>query len=230
MRLVIPDGRPRIGERPAVIEPRWPVAATLISVALLLHFLPERVRMAPQWGPYAVTALMLTPIAGVWLSGGARRWQWIERHTIFVLVSLSILGSLAILGRMVETLALHAAEFDGLVLFASSIAIWATNILYFSLLYWQLDRGGPEARCAAVVLCLPDWRFPQDGDPPDVPPGWQPQFVDYLFLAFSTATAFSTTEATPLTARAKLLMMLQSTISLLTLVVVASRAINILGN
>lgn len=220
----------RTAGRPLTVEPRWPVAVTIISVVILLHFLPERVRMAPLWTPYAVGLLMLIPMAGVVLARGATRWQRIERWMIMVLVALSILGSLAILARMVETLALHAAEFDGLVLFASSIAIWATNILYFSLLYWQLDRGGPEARQADSAARQPDWRFPQDGNPPDVRPGWCPVFLDYLFLAFSTATAFSPTDASPLTVRAKLLMMLQSTISLLTLVVVASRAINILGN
>lgn len=217
-------------EAPATgIEPRWPVALTLISVVLMLHFLPERVRMAPLWMPYLVGALMLIPMAGVSLTGGAPRWQWIERRVILTLVGFSILGSLMILGRMIETLALHAAEFDGLVLFASSVAIWGTNVLYFSLIYWLIDRGGPEARHSGTTP-LPDWRFPQDDAAPDVAPGWRPIFVDYLFLAFSTATAFSTTDASPLTVRAKLLMMLQSTISLLTLVVVASRAINILGN
>jgi hypothetical protein len=76
-----------------------------------------------------------------------------------------------------------------------------------------------------------DWLFPQESAPAGaVPAGWRPTFVDYLYLSFSTATAFSTTEVAPLTARAKLLMMLESTISLVTIVVVASRAINMFGN
>lgn len=219
----------RNGASATGIEPRWPVALTLISVVLLLHFLPERVRMAPLWTPYLVGALMLIPMAGVTLSRGAAFWQRLERRLILTLVSFSIISSLMILGRMIETLALHAAEFDGLVLFASSIAIWGTNVLYFSLIYWLIDRGGPEARQSGAPA-LPDWRFPQDDAAPDVAPGWRPVFLDYLFLAYSTATAFSPTDASPLTVRAKMLMMLQSTISLLTLVVVASRAINILGS
>lgn len=219
----------RTGTTAPEIEPRWPVAATLMSVVLLLHFLPERVRMAPLWTPYAIGTLMLAPMIGVTLSRGAAFWQRAERRVILVLVGLSIIGSLMILGRMIETLALHAAEFDGLVLFASSVAIWGTNVLYFSLVYWLIDRGGPETRCAGTGP-LPDWRFPQDDAAPDVAPNWRPVFLDYLFLAYSTATAFSPTDASPLTRRAKMLMMLQSTISLLTLVVVASRAINILGN
>ena len=74
----------------------------------------------------------------------------------------------------------------------------------------------------------PDWLFPQAGIPEDVPPDWRPLFFDYLFLGYNTATAFSPTDVLPLTHRAKLLMMLESTISLLTLVIVVSRAINVL--
>jgi hypothetical protein len=77
----------------------------------------------------------------------------------------------------------------------------------------------------------PNWLFPQEGAPDeDVPPGWKPSFVDYLFLGYSTATAFSTTDVMPLTSRAKMLMMVESAISLATIVVIAARAINILGS
>jgi uncharacterized membrane protein len=123
----------------------------------------------------------------------------------------------------------RSAEIGGLQLLTSSIAVWVTNVLMFSLLYWQIDRGGPESR-ANNADTKPDWLFPQVGAPDDVPPGWRPTFVDYLFLGYSTATAFSTTDVMPLTSRAKMLMMLESTISLATIVVVAARAINILGS
>jgi hypothetical protein len=120
-------------------------------------------------------------------------------------------------------------EIDGLRLFTSSISVWVSNVLMFSLLYWQLDRGGPEARMNNTGI-RPDWQFPQVGDPEEAPPDWRPTFVDYLFLAFTTSTAFSPTDALPMTARAKLLMMLESSISLMTIIVVAARAINILGS
>jgi uncharacterized membrane protein len=103
-------------------------------------------------------------------------------------------------------------------------------MLIFSLLYWQMDRGGPEARVKHVEGRT-DWLFPQENAPArDVPANWQPAFVDYLYLGYSAATAFSTTDVMPLTARAKLLMMLESAISLATIVIVAARAINILGS
>jgi uncharacterized membrane protein len=101
------------------------------------------------------------------------------------------------------------------------------NVLAFSLLYWQIDRGGPYAR-ASKSSAKPDWVFPQPATPEDLPPDWRPLFLDYLYLGYNTATAFSPTDALPLTHRAKMLMMIESTISLLTSVVVLSRAINVL--
>jgi hypothetical protein len=121
----------------------------------------------------------------------------------------------------------RSGEIGGNQLLTSSISMWVINVLTFSLLYWQIDRDGPEAR-ANNTSPRPDWLFPQDGAPKDVPPDWRPTFVDYLFLGYSTA--FSPTDALPLTARAKMLMMLESAISRVTIVVVASRAINILGS
>jgi hypothetical protein len=100
------------------------------------------------------------------------------------------------------------------------------NVLTFSLLYWQIDRGGPAS---LVNDTKKDWLFPQEGVRENGALNWRATFVDYLYLAFSTATAFSSTDVLPLTSRAKMLMMLESAISLVTTVAVASRAINILG-
>jgi uncharacterized membrane protein len=99
------------------------------------------------------------------------------------------------------------------------------NVLTFSLLYWQIDRGGP----ASLAKKRRDWLFPQEVAE-DVVPKWRATFVDYLYLGYSTATAFSSTDVSPMTSRAKLLMMLESAISLVTTVAVAARAINILGS
>ena len=141
-------------------------------------------------------------------------------------------GSVNLAGMtvLIDAMLSRAAELSGLQLFSSSIAVWVINILTFSLLYWQIDRGGPEARMNGAGT-RPDWLFPQEGAPAeDVPPGWRPSFVDYLFLGYSTATAFSTTDVMPLTSRAKMMMMVESTISLATIVIIAARAINILGS
>jgi hypothetical protein len=124
----------------------------------------------------------------------------------------------------------RSSELSGLTLLSSSIAVWLINIGTNSIVYWQLDRGGPEARLRGDAV-RPDWLFPQDGASSEViPPDWRPNFVDYFYLAYSTATAFSATEVAPLTSRAKLLMILESSISLVVIVLVGARAINILGD
>jgi hypothetical protein len=167
-------------------------------------------------------------MAVVALTAARGWWLRVERAITLLFVALMELANLSILAYLVRAMVKQPGDIGGLQLLTSSIALWVTNVLAFALLYWQMDRGGPEAR-ANDAGTKPDWLFPQSGAPEDAPPGWRPTFVDYLFLAFSTATAFSPTDALPLTSRAKMLMMLESSISLSTLVVVASRAINILG-
>jgi len=107
-------------------------------------------------------------------------------------------------------------------------AIWLTNVLVFALWYWELDRGGPIARFRADHP-EPDFLFPQMTAPQAAQRNWSPSFIDYLFVSFTNATAFSPTDTMPLTQWAKLLMMAQSAASLLTLVLVGARAVNILN-
>jgi len=217
------------GSRPQ-FEPRWPVAIAILAVILLLALLPGRLRLFPIWAAYVVGVAVLAPIVAVGLTAARPRWLRVERAITLLFFVVAALVTLANLGNLIGAMLRRPADISGLQLFASSIAVWVTNVLIFSLLYWQMDRGGPEARVSNAGT-KPDWLFPQQGAPAeDVPPGWRPVFIDYLFLGYSTATAFSTTDVMPLTSRAKLLMMLESTISLATIVVVAARAINILGS
>ncbi|MCX5932670.1 MAG: hypothetical protein NTW83_12825 [Cyanobacteria bacterium] len=153
----------------------------------------------------------------------------IERFTtwLFVVVVGSI--TVATLVVLIKEMIFGRGDLDALELLASGIAIWVSNVVTFSLALWHVDRGGPEARLNRLAIRA-DWFFPQEGVPDDVSPHWRPTFIDYLFLAFSTAMAFSPTGAIPLNARAQVMLMLQSTISLLTIAVIAARAINILGS
>ena len=211
------------------IEPRWPVALAIVAVLFLLAVLPGRVRLFPIWLPYLVGIVVLAPMAAVTLTAAKARWLRVERTITLLFFVFTGVGTLANLANLIGAMVRRSAEIGGLQLLTSSIAVWVTNVLMFSLLYWQIDLGGPEAR-ANNAGTRPDWLFPQAAAGEDAPPDWRPTFVDYLFLGFSTATAFSPTDALPLTSRAKMLMMLESTISLVTIVVVASRAINILGS
>lgn len=211
------------------IEPRWPVALTILTVLVLVTLLHDRVKLFPDWFHYSAGAIVLASMLAVSLTGAQAKWRRLERVIVLLFVMVLEVGIVVGLARLISEMVSQAQTIDGLRLLTSSIAIWINNILMFALLYWQIDRNGPEARINNGNI-KPDWLFPQVEAAEAATNNWRPIFVDYLFLAFTTATAFSPTDALPLTPRAKLLMMLESSISLTTIVVVASRAINILGS
>jgi uncharacterized membrane protein len=215
--------------QPVCIESRWPVVLAILAVLLVLTLLPARIRLFPSWFPYAIGIALLLPMVVVWLSGARARWLRIERMTTLVFSMLAEAVTLTTVLYLIVEMLNRPAGFSGRQLLTSSLGAWITNVLAFSLVYWRIDRGGPEAR-ANDAGTKPDWLFPQTGVPEEAPTDWRPTYVDYLFLAFATAMAFSPTDALPLTSRAKLLMMLESAVSLLTLVAIAARAINILGS
>jgi hypothetical protein len=216
-------------DHPLRIETRWPVAFAVFAVTLLLTMLPDRVRVLPVWALYIPGIVLIVPMVAVMLTRGKEPWLRVERVITVVFCVVAACGMIADLTLLIAEMLRRSGEVSGIQLLTSSVAMWVLNVITFSLLYWQIDRGGPEAR-ANDASPRPDWLFPQEGAPQDVAPGWRPTFVDYLFLGYSTATAFSTTDLMPLTSRAKMLMMLESTISLVTVVAVMSRAINILGS
>ncbi len=213
---------------PPTLEPRWPVALTIGVVLVLLTVLPDRIRLVPVGVPYLLGFIMLVALALVPLSGGKARALRIERLTLLLFCLIVGVGTLISLVYLIDEMINHSTDLGGLQLLTSSLTVWIDNVLLFSLLYWQIDRGGPEARLKPQTQA-PDWLFPQ-ADLEDLMPHWRPTYVDYLFLAYTTAAAFSPTDALPLTTRAKLWMMLESSISLATILVVVSRAINILGS
>ncbi len=208
-------------------EARWSPALTILVVFGLLTVLPHHVQAMPVWVSRPAAAAVLGAMAAVALAPANARWLRIERTTIMVFSVVYIANTIVELADMIGIITIRPPETRALSLLSSSLAIWISNILSFSLLYWQIDRGGPYAQVSGVRV-TPDWLFPQASASEDVPPGWRPMFLDYLSLGFNSATAFSPTDVLPLTRRAKMLMMLESTISLLTLVVVAARAVNVL--
>ncbi len=110
----------------------------------------------------------------------------------------------------------------------SSLLIWLTNVLVFALWYWELDRGGPDERSHPDHR-QPDFLFPQMATPQCTHATWSPSFMDYLYVSFTNATAFSPTDTMPLAPWAKALMLVQALASLLTIALVAARAVNILS-
>jgi len=211
------------------IEPRWPAVVAILAVLSLQALLPDRIRAFPSWVPFLLAIVLIVPMIALTLTGAKARWLRIESIVTLFFFMIGGLALVKSLGYLLSTMVRHAAAVTGLQLLSSSIVVWTSNVLFFSLAYWRLDRGGPEDRANREKIA-PDWIFPQQGVPEYLPPDWHPTFIDYLFLAFGTATAFSATDDLPLTARAKLLMMLESIFSLVTIITVAARAINILGS
>ena len=212
-------------------ESRLPPALAILIVLVPVVGLPDHVHVLPIWVSFVAAAAMLVPMAAVTLTQrqGSTAWHRIERTAILLVTAVYVSNVVAELADMIGAVALHPASANAFSLLTSSVAIWIVNVLVFSLLYWQIDRGGPSAR-AGKSNAKPDWIFAQPPAPEDLPPGWRPLFLDYLFLSYTTSAAFSPTDTLPITRRAKVLMMIESAISLLTLVVVVSRAINTIPN
>jgi hypothetical protein len=208
-------------------ESRWPPALAILVVLVMLTVLPDHVHVLPVWVVRLAALSVLGSMLAVGLTTGNTLWLSIERTIIIVIAGIYVANTIVELADLIGVVTLDPSVANAFSLLTSSVAVWVANVLTFSLLYWEIDRGGPYAR-ASKSSAKPDWVFPQPATPEDLPPNWRPLFLDYLYLGYNTATAFSPTDALPLTHRAKMLMMIESTISLLTMVIVLSRAINVL--
>jgi hypothetical protein len=149
-----------------------------------------------------------------------------RRRAAIVLTAVLSATNLFALGLLVQSLA--DGVVSGKLLLLAAAEIWATNVIVFGLWYWELDGGGPPRRLADMSAPR-DFAFAQMLSPGLAEPGWRPHFVDYLYLSFTNAAAFSPTDTLPLTRWAKLLMLVQSSISIVTVVLVAARAVNMLS-
>ncbi len=202
-------------------EPRWPAFLALMTGACLYSVLPPRLSVGPYWLLMVLMAVLLVPI----IASHRRRIYTLARRLTFVAITfltVSLVGSLVLL---IQGLPGH--KDDPASLLRSAAVLWVTNILVFALWYWKLDAGGPLGRDLATGPIRSSFLFPQMvKQPPE--PDWAPEFLDYLFLAFNTSTAFSPTDTAVLDPWAKMASMLQAIISLAVLAVLAARAINIL--
>jgi uncharacterized membrane protein len=218
-----PPGRPY--PPPGVGESPWPAQLTvLIAIGLQLG-LPERLTVGPVW---LVPGLEAALLVGIFVATPnelkhehARRRRVALGLTAFV--SAANVYSLAALTHYL----LHHTVPSGRALIGSGMLIWLTNFLIFALWYWELDRGGPGRR-AAGHDGAPDFLFPQMSDDRIEPREWRPGFIDYLYVSLTNATAFSPTDTMPLSAMAKIVMGVQSMVSLVTIGLIVSRAVNIL--
>lgn len=199
----------------------------VIGIAALSLLLSERYRVVPPWVGYFGTVAMLAPMLLAALLPGAARFRRFERIAELAAVGVALVLNVCNLLIVAYNLVENPSKLEPVPLFYTSVGIWTGNFLIFTLIYWLVDCGGPDARLSGQSKHT-DFVFPAMDDPKHARPDWTPHIVDYLFLAFTTSTAFSPTEAMPFTPRAKLLVIFQSIISLVTIAIVAARTINIL--
>lgn len=207
-------------------EPFWPALLCVAAAIALQLSLPDRLVVGPTWLVPALEAALLVGL--VLVSRPMIEEEHPRRRTFaLALIGLVSAANIASLSLLTHNL-LHHKVTNGHELIIAGAAIWLTNVLIFSLWYWQLDRGGPGKRASGEAE-PPDFLFTQmDGALAYTPADWTPVFVDYLFLGLMTATAFSPTDVMPLSPMAKCLVGLQSLISVVTLGLIISRAVNIL--
>jgi hypothetical protein len=211
----------------ARVEPRWPAMLALLAIGGLRFALPESLSYGPDWLLLVVLLVLSIPIA----FAHRRGLNTLNRTLGIVVTSIVTLDMIWSLGLLVASLPAH--KHSPVVLLQSAAALWIANILVFASWYWRLDGGGPTAREMRGVHTDGAFLFPQMtlDQQARVAMGeqcWNPGFVDYLFLAFNTSTAFSPTDVPVLSRWAKALMMIQSLISLATIALLAARAVNIL--
>jgi hypothetical protein len=212
---------------PKHLEPRWPAMLALLAVGGLRLALPESLSVGPNWMLIAVVGVLLIPTT--WAR--QRGFDDVNKILGYVLTSIVTVDMVGSLGLLVAALPLHKKSPQDLLRSAS--ALWITNVLVFASWYWRLDAGGPRARELRGVHTEGAFLFPQmtlrhQGNRDIREQSWSPGFVDYLFLAFNTSTAFSPTDSPVLSSWAKLLMMIQALISFTTVALLAARAVNIL--
>ncbi|MBV9690778.1 MAG: DUF1345 domain-containing protein [Ktedonobacteraceae bacterium] len=214
-----------VHENQVPIAPRWAAMIGLLAFGIIYAALPERLTLVPSWLPLVLVVVLLLPFFA------ARLLRYPLPH--------HLVRSIALIGLGVVTLALvisvtllvvtlqrgSSGQEAGKLLLRDAALLWLSNILVFALWYWEIDGGGPLKRHQAGHQAA-DFMFPQQSN--DMTAGWAPHFLDYLFVAFTGATALSPTDTFPLTRPAKALMMLEAIISFVIIVLLIARSVNIL--
>jgi uncharacterized membrane protein len=234
-RLLDPSAHIAHRLQDTVVEPAWrrvtdlesfvPVSIAIGVAVLLEATLPDRVAHV-RWVFVVVSILFLALLALVNPSRAAERPRLVRGSMLLLIAVLTIaniVSGAALVIDLVNSKGIRDAE----QLLVTGGAIWLCNVIVFSLWYWEFDRGGPLARATRPDTAL-DFLFPQMDRSDLVSVEWQPQYVDYLYLSFTNAMAFSPTDVMPLSRWAKLTMLVQSLVSLVLAVLVIARAVNIL--
>jgi hypothetical protein len=202
------------------------MAGAIVAAMVLTVLLPDDIRLGPAWVLPSIEAVLLVAVIAADPRSVTRRARELRAVSIG-LVSVLVAGALWSTALLIDELIHGGAETNsaGDLLEAGTV-VWVSNNIAFALLYWELDGGGAAQRAHRAPV-YPDLAFPQQLNPRIGPPGWQPRFVDYLYLSFTNATAFSPTDVMPLVPWAKLAMAVQAVVSLGILGLVIARAVNV---
>jgi hypothetical protein len=184
-----------------------------------------------DWWVWIVLAAPALLLALVFALGFGRLGVGSEHRRRLALALLGLLVAANLLGISLVLTSLLSGHDDltGAQLLASAAVVLVVNVITFSLVYWEIDCGGPVDRALASGRSTPDFQFPQDENAHLAAPGWAPRLKDYLYVALTNSIAFSPTDAMPLTHRAKLFMGVESLIAAVTVLIVAARAVNIVS-
>ncbi len=205
-------------------DPFWPAQLTVLAAIVLSLDLPSYLTIHAVWLIPAIEGVLLAALVA--LTPRVGRGSAPRRRIALGLIGLVSASNLLNLILLIHRL-LHGPATLGRPLVLAGTEIWITNVLMFAVWYWELDRGGPLAR-RQEELRAPDFLFPQMTDRHLGGIDWRAGYIDYLYTSFTNASAFSPTDTMPLTPMAKMLMLVQSLASLVTIGMVVARAVNIL--
>jgi uncharacterized membrane protein len=217
-------------------EPRWHASLAVLAAMALYITLPPRLTIGPGWVAPALILVLLVPLSIL----QPHRHRETRRTRFWSILLIAIVNFFNLVSVLLLVAGLfrpdRATMHSAGVLLRTGAQIWATNILVFSLWFWELDGDGPDARAHAntcTEIENADFLFPQmtmalagGENPTCFDPLWKPQFLDYLYLAFTNSTAFSPTDVMPLSRMAKTLMTVEAIVALITVAIVVARAIN----
>ena len=208
---------------------RWPASLAIVICIALYIVLPSYLTIKPEW---LIPALEIVPLITLSITHrhrhpGEPKWTRFVTIGMIALINLANIVSVIFLVHRLLYPTKSLGVSAGRELIFSAVLIWVTNVIIFGLWFWELDRGGPAVR-GTRQEGWPDFQFPQMENPKLAQPGWHPRYLDYLYVSLTNSAAFSPTDAMPLTRRAKGLMGISAAVSMITVLVVASRAINIL--
>jgi lysylphosphatidylglycerol synthetase-like protein (DUF2156 family) len=207
-----------------VLTPRWAVILGALAFGVIYAALPNHVTIVPNWLPLVLEAVLLIPLVLAGIIGRPLRhiFTRVLGFALLAVITIALMGGVIL---FVGTLTAGKNLYTPIALLRTAALLWAANVLVFALWYWEIDGGGPRTRHLNEYKAA-DFMFPQQTE--GNPDRWVPHFFDYLFVAFTGATALSPTDTFPLTRTTKILMMIEALNAMSILVIIVGRVVNIL--